>query len=468
MSTLHSVSPPQDSRTALWVLCMSAFLVPFMGSALNLALPDISEDFSLKAVTLTWMATAYMLSTAIFQIPFARLGDLIGRKKVYIWGIVGFSACSFLSGLAVSGLMLILCRFLTGVCSAMMFGTNLAILSSLFPSEQRGKALGINTSVVYASLAIGPLLGGVLTHYSGWRSIFFVSGAVGFVVAGFARLFLKGEWTESKGEKFDFIGSSIYGIALTGVILGCTQLPKMSGYALVFLGILAFMLFSYYEQKCLFPVFNVKLFSRNRVFALSSLSALINYASTSAIIFMLSLYLQYLRGYNAQQAGFIIISQASLMAIFALLSGRLSDRFAPASIATAGMGMIVVGLIGLIFLTQSSSIYFIIGILFLLGIGFGLFSSPNTNVIMSSVEKRYYGQASAVTGTMRQTGQALSMGIAGMAIALNMGNQKLIPEVYPQFLSSMKITFVIFAGLCMVGVFASSYRGGMPPRPKTC
>jgi len=447
-----------DSRTALWVLCMSAFLVPFMGSALNLALPEIGEVFSLKAVTLTWMATAYMLSTAIFQIPFARLSDLVGRKKVYIGGILGFALCTLLSGLSSSGSMLLLFRFLTGVCSAMMFGTNLAILSSLFPPEKRGVALGINTSVVYASLAAGPLLGGLLTHYFGWRSIFLVSGAIGFLVAGLARLFLKGEWTESKGEKFDFIGSVIYGVALTGLILGSTQLPKMYGFALILAGILAFVLFAYYEQRCPFPVFSVKLFSRNRLFALSSLSALINYASTSAIIFMLSLYLQYLRGYHAQLAGLILIAQASVMAIFALFSGRLSNKFAPASLATAGMGIIVVGLIGLIFLTQYSSIYYVVGILFLLGVGFGLFSSPNTNVIMGSVEKRYYGQASAVTGTMRQTGQALSMGIAGMAIALQMGNQKIVPDLYPQFLSSMRITFIIFAGLCLVGVFASSKR----------
>ena len=447
-----------NSRKALWALCMSAFLVPFMGSALNLALPEISETFSLKAVTLTWMATAYMLSTAIFQIPFARLGDLAGRKKVYIGGILGFAVCSLLSGLATSGEVLILCRFLTGLCSAMMFGTNLAILSSHFPPEQRGVALGINTAVVYASLAAGPLLGGLLTHYFGWRSLFFITGAVGFLVAGMARLFIKGEWIESKGEKFDFIGAIIYGVALTGVILGCTQLPKMYGFALVMVGILAFVAFSIYEQKCAFPLFNVKLFSRNRVFALSSLSALINYASTSAIIFMLSLYLQYLRGYNAQHTGFILISQASVMAIFALLSGRLSNRYAPAWLATTGMGVIVVGLVGLIFLTQYSSVSYVVGILFLLGIGFGLFSSPNTNVIMSSVEKRYYGQASAVTGTMRQTGQALSMGIAGMAIALNMGNQKLTPDLYPQFLSSMQVTFIIFALLCVAGVFASSKR----------
>jgi MFS family permease len=373
-------------------------------------------------------------------------------------GILGFSICTFLSGFVGSGMALIVCRFLTGMCSAMMFGNNIAILSSLFPPPKRGWALGINTAIVYVSLAIGPLLGGLLTHSFGWRSIFFVSGVIGLITAGLARLFLTGEWTESKGEKFDYTGSAIYGVALTGLILGCTLLPKIYGFALIFTGIMALLYFAYYEQKCPYPVFNVTLFSRNRVFALSSLSALINYASTTAIIFMLSLYLQYIRGFNAQQAGLILISQVCIQSVVALLSGRLSERFSPSSLATTGMGVIVVGLIGFVFIGQYTSMYYIIGLLLLLGFGFGIFTSPNTNVIMSSVDKKHYGQASAVTGTMRMTGQALSMGIAAMAIALQMGNQQIRPELHPQFLSSMQITFIIFAALCSVGVYASSKR----------
>jgi MFS family permease len=429
-----------------------------MGSALNLALPEISEAFSLKAVTLTWMATSYMLSTAIFQIPFARMGDLIGRKKVFIMGVTGFSLCTLLSGFAFSGTMMIILRFITGMCSAMMFGTNIAILTSLYPPEKRGKILGINTAVVYASLAVGPLLGGLLTHYLGWRSIFFVTCGVGLMAAVMARIFISGEWVESKGEKFDYKGSMVYGVALTGFIVGCTQLPNISGFALILFGIATFVLFVCYEQKCRFPVFNVKLFSSNKIFALSSLSAFINYASTSAIIFMLSLYLQFVRGFDAQHAGLILISQACVQAFFALFSGRLSDKIAPSILATTGMAVIVLGIIGLIFLTTDTSVQYIVALLFLLGVGFGLFSSPNTNVIMGSIEKKYYGQASAVTGTMRLAGQALSMGIAGMAIALQMGNQKITPEVHPQFLSSMQITFIIFAVLCTVGVFASAQR----------
>ena len=445
-------------QKALLALCIAAFLVPFMGSALNLALPEISKAFHVKAVTLTWMATAYMLSTAVFQIPFARMGDLIGRKKVLILGLSGVSICTFLSGFAFSGAMIIALRAATGLCSAMMFGTNIAILSSLFPREKRGMILGINTAVVYGALSVGPYIGGVLTHFFGWRSIFFVCTAVGLTAAGLAHFFIKGEWTEAKGEKFDYLGSAVYGMALTGIITGCTLLPAVSGFILMAAGMVAFTCFVRYEQRCASPVFDVRLFSRNRVFALSSLAALINYASTSAVIFMLSLYLQYLRGFNAQHAGMIIICQAFVQTVVALFSGRLSDRFSPAWLATVGMGVIVAGIIGLIFLGMDTPVGTIIFLLLLLGIGFGIFSSPNTNVIMGSVEKKHYGQASAVTGTVRNAGQALSMGIAGMVIALQIGNQQITPAVHPQFLLSMKITFVIFAVLCTVGVFASAKR----------
>lgn len=442
----------------LLILCMTAFLVPFMGSSLNLALPNISEAFSLNAVTLTWMATSYLISTAIFQVPFARMADIWGRKKTFISGVFCFSICTFLCGFATSGTMLIILRFLSGLGSAMVFGTNTAILTSVFPPNKRGKAMGINTAVVYSSLAAGPFLGGILTQYLGWQSIFFVCSSVGFIVVLLTWLFLKTEWIESKGEKFDYLGSMIYGVGLFGLIYGFTELPHTNGICWLLIALLAFIFFIYYEKKIPTPVFDIKLFSNNRIFALSSLAALINYAATSAIAFMLSLYLQYIRGFDAGYAGLILISQACVQSVFSLISGRLSDKMSASKLATSGMSIIVIGLTGLIFITPTTPVSLLIVFLVLLGLGFGIFSSPNTNVVMSSVDKKHYGQASATMGTVRMTGQAFSMGIAGMAISLKIGDQKIEPGTHSGFMESMQITFFIFAILCLIGVYASAQR----------
>jgi len=213
--------------------------------------------------------------------------------------------------------------------------------------------------------------------------------------------------------------------------------------------------FVFYEKKHKAPVFNIRLFSRNRIFALSSLAALINYASTAAVAFMLSLYLQYIKGFDSRTAGLVLIIQACMQSIFSLVSGKLSDKIAPHVLATIGMTLSFSGLCGLCFIHAATPIYVLIILLLVLGIGFGIFSSPNTNVIMSSVEKKYYGQASASTGTVRLTGQAFSMGIAGMAIGLQVGNHAIEPSVYPAFLQSMRITFMVFASLSVIGIYAS-------------
>ncbi|MCC8145796.1 MAG: MFS transporter [Bacteroidales bacterium] len=447
-----------NKNAALFVICMAAFLVPFMGSAINLALPEIGEAFSLKAVSLSWIASAYLISTAIFQVPFARLGDMIGRKKVFISGVVLFTLATVLCGFATTGLMLILFRVLSGIGSAMMFGTNMAILTSIFQPHERGKAMGINTATVYFALASGPFLGGLLTHYLGWQSLFFAVGIIGLIVILSSSLVFKGEWVESKGENFDYFGSIIYAVSLFGLIFGFSELPQPASFIWIGIGVIGFTVFVIYELNHTQPVFNVRIFARNKVFTLSSLSALINYAATSAVAFMMSLYLQYIRGFDAQHAGFILIVQALVQSGVSLYAGRLSDRVNPAILATSGMLIILVGLCGLIFLSVSTPIVILIILLILLGLGFGLFSSPNTNVIMSSVEKRYLGQASATMGTMRLTGQAFSMGIAMMALSLHVGNNVIVPEIYPDFMDSLRITFIICAVLCVIGTYASSFR----------
>jgi EmrB/QacA subfamily drug resistance transporter len=447
-----------NKNMALFVLCLANVLVPFMGSAINLSLPQIGSSLSMGMVSQSWVATVYLISTAIFQVPFARLGDMFGRKRIFILGLAVFSVSTIACGLAPSGTIMIILRALSGLGSAMIFGTCMAILVSVFPPENRGKAIGINSASVYFALAAGPFLGGLITQHLGWQWVFSITGFLGIVVTLCSLIIFKTEWIESKGSRFDYGGSIIYAAGLFALIFGFTKLPATAGFVLLAAGIVCLVGFVFYELRNKQPVFDVRIFGGNKVFGLSCLSALINYASTSAVSFMMSLYLQYIRGFTPQTAGLVLIVQAIVQCVVSLYAGRLSDKVNPSTIATVGMGIIVVDLIGLIFITPGTSMALIVALLFVMGFGFGLFSSPHSNVIMSSVEKKYYGQASATMGTMRNTGQAFSMGIATMTIALFVGNSAITPEVYLNFMKSFRATFVVFAVLCIAGTYASSFR----------
>lgn len=446
-------------NSALLVAAMASFLTPFMGSSVNIALPSIGREFAMDAVLLSWVATSYLLAAAMFLVPFGRMADIHGRKRIFTYGMLVYTASSFLSAVATSGIVLISFRVLNGIGSAMIFGTGVAILTSVFPPRERGKALGINVASVYLGLSLGPSLGGFLTQYLGWRSIFLINVPLGLLIIAVVLWKLKGEWAEAEGEKFDFTGSIIYSLTLVAIMYGISLLPSVQGALLVLIGILSLSAFVKWEMKVESPVFNINILKDNKVFALSNLAALINYSATFAVGFLISLYLQYVRGFSPQDAGLILVSQPIVMALFSPSAGRLSDRVEPRIVASAGMALTTMGLFLFTFLNENTPLGSILTSLVLLGFGFALFSSPNTNAVMGSVEKRYYGVASATLGTMRLTGQVLSMGIAMMIFAIYIGRVQITPEYYPLFLKSMKSAFAIFAVLCFGGIFASLARG---------
>jgi EmrB/QacA subfamily drug resistance transporter len=444
-------------RSVMLVAAFAAFLTPFLGSAVNLALPAIGKEFHANAISLGWVISSFILSSAIFLLPFGRLGDIIGRKKVFSYGIILFTISTFLILFSWNIFSLIFFRILQGLSSAMIFGTSLAIISSVFQPGERGRAMGINITAVYLGLSAGPVIGGVLTQAFGWRSIFAFLVPVG-IISVFLIYKIKTEWSEAEGEKFDWKGSVIYGIALLAFMYGFSKLPTTFGWICLISGIVTAIFFLLFEKKIENPVFDVRLILRNRVFALSGLAALIHYSATSATGFFVSLYLQYLKDFDARTAGLIMISQPVAMAILSPLAGKLSDRKNPGVIASFGMGLTGTGLIMLCFIKATTPVYLIILLLTIMGIGFGLFSSPNSNAIMSSVEKKYLGIASGVVGTMRMVGQMMSMGIAMMLIALFLGKEAIHPATYPGFISAMKTGFIIFSCLSVVGIFASLAR----------
>ena len=448
-----------NKRAVLLIAALSPFAMTFMFSSINIALPSIGNEFQMNAILLGWVATAYLLASATFLLPFGRLADIRGRKRILIYGISIFTVSSLLLAFSPSAIALISLRAVQGIGGAMIGVTSIAILTSAFPVGERGKALGISVAATYLGLSLGPVLGGLLTYHFGWRSIFFVAVPLGLIIVALVFRKVKGEWAEARGEKFDLRGSIIYGFAFIGVIYGFSLLPAMSGVWLMIAGALGIFAFIKWETKVRSPLLDINLFKNNRVFAFSNLAALINYSATFAVTFLLSLYLQYVKGFNPQNAGLVLVSMPAVQAIFSPLAGRLSDRIEPRTLASAGMALTTAGLSLFIFLNEGTTLQFIIASLAILGFGFALFSSPNTNAIMSSVKQRVYGVASATLATMRQVGMTFSMGITMLLFAIYIGRVEITPEYYPLFLDSTKVAFIIFAALCFGGIFASLARG---------
>jgi MFS family permease len=433
MISARSRANPQKepSRVAtLLATTLASFLTPLMGSSINVALPSIGKELRMDAILLGWVATSYLLASSMTLVPIGRLADIYGRKRIFTYGVVTFVVSSALTALSQSAAMLIGFRVLQGIGGAMLFATAVAILTSVFPPEQRGRVLGINAAAVYAGLSVGPFVGGLLTQHLGWRSIFWLNVPLGLIVLAFALWKLHGEWAEARGERLDIVGSAVGAVA-----------------------------FVRWEMKVNSPVLNIALFRSNTIFAMSSLAALINYSATFAVGFLISLYLQYIKDFSPQTAGIVLVTAPVVQAVFSPLAGRLSDRVEPRLIASIGMALSAAGLVPFIFLTKDSGLVFIIASLAVIGFGFALFASPNTNAVMSSVERRYYGVAAAVLATVRQIGMTFSLGIVMLVFAVYLGRVQITPEYHAVFLTSLNIAFIIFAVLCFLGIFASLARG---------
>jgi len=448
-------------RSALIVTTLTSFMGPFMISSVNVALPAIQKDLQMDAVQLSWIATSYLLAVAVGLVPAGKIADIHGRKKVFAWGLFIYTLGSFLAAFSGSAFTLIGLRMVQGLGAAMFVTTGMAILTSIFPPNRRGRVIGIYVAAVYIGLSVGPFIGGLMTHYLGWRSIFAIMLPLGLFSLVLTYHYLKGEWLGEPGQKLDIGGCLLYGSAILALVYGATRLPSLPGTALLLAGAGMLYIFFRYQMSARFPVFEVKLFVANKSFTYSSLAALLNYSATYAVTFLMSLYLQYIKGMPPETAGSVLMAQPVMMAVLSPITGRLSDRIEPRLLATAGMSVTVVGVFFFSRIHPETSIYLIVANLILLGCGFALFSSPNMSAIMGSVEKRYYGLASGTVATMRLLGQMFSMAMATVVLALIVGRQAIAPANYDLFLRSIHTVFTISALLCLTGVYFSWFRGSL-------
>ena len=445
------------NRTMILVVAtLGGFLVTFLMSAVNIALPLIEEEFHVSAVILGWMSLSYILVAGATLLPAGRLADLYGRMRLFIWGMIIFTVVSFASAFAPSAGILLALRSVHGLGLALGGATTTALVILAYPPESRGKALGINVAGVYLGLTLGPVLGGIIIHNLGWRGLFLVVGALGLANVGLPLWKLRHiDWREPKSARFDVLGAVVYAASLSAVLLGFSLVPDVLGPILIAAGIVGLAGFLWWETRAADPLLHVDLLRRNRVFAFSNAAAFINYAATFAMVFLMSLYLQYNRGLNPQTAGFVLVTGTFLQAALSPVAGRLADRVNARYVASAGMMVCALGLFALSFVGTTTPYWYIITMLCVLGVGFAFFSSPITHTVMSSVARQSVGVASATLATMRMAGISMSLGIATLVLALEVGREAIQPTDYPQLLSSVHLSFLIFTGLCLCGVAAS-------------
>jgi EmrB/QacA subfamily drug resistance transporter len=455
------VTRPVEKRILLIVISLASFLVPYTVSSIAVALPAIGAAFSLDPVTMGWVTSAYVLTAAVCIIPFGKLADMYGRKRLFLLGTIIFTLGSLFAALSWSGSALIAARIVQGLGGSLIFSTSIAIVTAVFPPGERGRAIGIITATVYAGLSVGPFLGGILTQHLGWESIFLVNVPIGILVIIAILVYIPGEWVQPGIHRFDLPGAILYCVMLTGILYGLTLLPALMGILWMTLGAAVLCGFVWWERRQPSPMLDLSLFHNNTPFIYSNVAAMINYAIVFAVGFLMSLYLQYNRGLDPQTTGFILVIMPVVQMMISPLAGHLSDSVEPRILATAGMACSTAGLGVMILVSSVTPLLVVVAGLMILGFGYGLFTSPNTNAIMSAVEVRNLGVASAMVSTMRSIGQMISMAIAMIVISYIIGSQPISPGIYPELQLSVTVAFSIFFLMGFIGIWTSYSRGTM-------
>lgn len=447
---------------------ITSFMTTFMSSSLNLSIPALESYFGVSAATIGWVVSAYTISVAAMSLPFGKVADITSRRKIFLIGIAGFcllsGLCIFVTHIGV----LITFRALMGACAAMIFATNNALLITSYPHEVQGKMIGFSTAATYIGLTAGPVIGGILNSTLGWRSIFAVSVCVSilaFIAACRAAISENNASANNSSHETDFhsdfdtMGTALYITAIITSLYGMSNLGSGAVPAvLLTAGIICIVLFFRHESRTTDPIMKVSMFTGSRTFTFSNLAALLNYGATFAISYTVSIYLQVIMGLPSSRAGVILIAMPAVQALFSPLTGSLSDKIRPSILASAGMGLCAFTLVLFSRLDQDTSIAYVLFALFLTGVGFALFSSPNTNAILSCVDKTDYGVANSIVATMRTYGQSSGMAILSVITASILGSGSLETSPAADIIQMIRICFLVFAGVCIAGLFFSLAR----------
>ena len=444
-----------DKKNLLLFICtVLSFFTVFAVNAVTIVIPSIATEFHMSNIVQNWVTIIFLLVVAVLSVPAGQISAKYGLKKVTIISVVLFIIISIANVLVTSQEQFLACRLILGIALSFINVTSMAMIVNAFPPEERGKALGINITGVYVGLSLSPVIGGILNYNLGWRSVVLFGVPFLFVILALLLTRIDDEWSSFENLPLDLKGSFAYGIGMVLFMYGFTILNTQLGVILTVLGVMILLIFAWIELKQKYPVFDIRFF-KNHKFLSANFASLCAYLATYAVTTILNYHLQYIKGFDSQTAGMILLVAPLCQVILAPLAGRLSDRFVPQILAAIGMALGTLSLFLFSFLDSATSIEFLFVAMILYGIGFGLFSPPNTNVIMGSVPPKDTSVASAAVATMRTVGQAMSMGILTLVFAFVMGDVPIIQQYYPLLIQSCQITCIICVVLCIASVFAS-------------
>jgi EmrB/QacA subfamily drug resistance transporter len=441
-------------------LAFGAYMAALDNSIVNAVLPVVADSFGTDLASIEWVVTSYLLVQSALLLTFGRLGDLWGHKRVYLAGLAVFVASSALCGLAPSTPYMVAWRSIQAIGASMIVANLAALLTSVFPPEQRGRAVGIQATIVYVGLATGAPLGGWLTGALGWRSIFYVNVPLGLLALLLGSRVNVPIRASGRREPFDLVGAGIYVVGLMLLLLGLNQghvwgwtSAPVVGCLLIGAAFLAAWVIV--ELRSPSPMLDLRLFTQ-RTFSAPVMSALFSYGASISTSFLLPFALILGRGLSPAQAGLILTSQPIVMAITASISGSLSDRIGTRIPATIGMVFQAIGLFLLSRVTVDTPLVLIVGMLLLTGLGIGLFTSPNNSAVLGAVPSQRRGVANGILGTARTLGMLLGIALAGAVYATTLGHVD--AESASAVLQAAGTGFLVASAIAIVGAVTSATR----------
>ena len=433
-------------------------MTTFNASSLNLSIPSIEADFGVSAQLIGWVVTTYSLACVAFSIPFGRLADMTGRVRIMRAGTAIFAASALATVLAPNFAVFLACRFMQGVGGSIIFATSNAILISVYPPEERGKVLGLSVAATYTGLSTGPVVGGFMNGVFGWQSIMLATGIFSVIPLAASIARVSNDEPVEKGGRYDYVAAVLYMASLVSFLYGLSNITNGKVYlALIVLGLAIGAYFVRYELKAENPVLKISLFA-NKGFTFSNLAAFMNYASTFAVTYYMSIYLQLVKGMTSQSAGLVMLLMPLVQAVLSPSAGKLSDKHSPYKLSSFGMGLCAAGLLVACTSSVDTPIWIIYAMLAVMGLGFAIFSSPNTNAIMSAVDDADRSSASSISSTMRTAGQTTGMAILTIITGVIMGSMSLNDAPLETIVRVMHTSFIVFSGVCFIGIFISLQR----------